>query len=416
MLGRHLTLRDGRAVRVASPGILNTDAGPDFSNARICVDGTDWIGNVEIHVKASDWYRHSHQTDRAYDNVILHVVAIDDTEVLRSDGTAIPQTCVTFPENFYRIYASLAEGINNVRCRGMLEDLSPLQQSDWLGSLAVERMQRKAAHIIELHRASAGDWERTCFISLARALGFGLNSDPFEILARSLSLNHLARHSDNLFQLEAILFGQAGMLDMSVNIFDEYYQSLCREYYFLSRKYGLIPMSSGLWKFARTRPGNFPHRRIALLARYLYGGFSLMSDILARRGDPDQSRELFEHELEGYWSEHSSFGSPSHPQPSALSTQSVDLLLINLVAPLLYAYCRSIGDPERAAVAFDLWESIPGEKNSIIRQWLISGLKCRDAMDSQAMIQLRKEYCDRGRCLDCRFGHALLRKSVVFDP
>ena len=412
MLGSILRLRGGGEVKIISPGILNENAGPDFSGARVRIDGEEWAGNVEIHVKASDWYRHNHDKDRAYDSVMLHVVAIDDMEVKRTDGEPIPQVEVTFPQEFYNIYSSLSENIREARCAPYIPALTQLTIEDWLETLGVERMQVKASRILDVRKSVSGDWERTCFITFARALGFGLNSDPFEMMARTLPLNYLARHSDNIFQLEALLFGQAGMLDMSVNIFDEYYQGLCREYYFLARKYSLRPMRRDLWKYARTRPGNFPHRRIAMLARYLEGGFSLMSQILRAGGDSEKSRELFNRELDGYWSGHAGFGDEPHRVSTALSASSVDLLLINLVAPMIYAHGSSLGDFEAAERGFSLWEDLQAERNTFIRQWTALGLKCGNAMRSQAMIQLRKEYCDRNRCLECRFGHALLRTTI----
>ena len=412
MLGRNLMLDDGRELTILVPGILNENAGPDFFSAKLRIGDSTWVGNVEIHVKASDWYKHRHNDDPAYDSVILHVVAIKDGVVKRRDGSIIPQVCVTFPIEFYSLYASLSESIKDVRCKPYIQTLSSLVIEDWLSTLAIERIHVKSQRILELNRQCDGDWERTCFISFARALGFGLNSDPFEMLARSVPLNYLARHSDNLFQLEALLFGQAGMLDMSCHIFDEYYQGLCREYYFLAKKYGLKPLHSGIWKYSKTRPGNFPHRRIALLAQYIYGGFSLMRAILETKGDEDKARELFAMELDGYWKTHTQFGIEADRVPVGLSRGSENLLLINLVAPLVYSYCAYVGDLEGAESALSLWMDLESEKNSYIRQWENTGIKCKDAMHSQALLQLRKNYCDMGKCLECRFGNYLLRNSI----
>ncbi|MDE6682693.1 MAG: DUF2851 family protein, partial [Muribaculaceae bacterium] len=412
MFGRQIILDDGREVSIVLPGILNEDAGPDFSSAKIKVDGTLWVGNVEIHVRATDWYKHNHDKDPAYDGVMLHIVAINDGVVRRSDGSAIPQASVTFPVEFFSLYASLSENIKDVRCVSHLQSLSALVIEDWLSTLAIERMQQKSSRILDIFKSCGMDWERTCFISFARALGFGLNSEPFEMLARSIPLNFLARHSDNLFQLEALLFGQAGMLDMSFHIFDEYYQGLCREYYFLAKKYSLRPMNKSLWKYSKTRPGNFPHRRIAMLAKYLYGGFSLMRSLLETKGDEDKARELFSIDLAGYWIDHIQFGAESGSAPVALSKGSVDLLLINLVAPLIYSHCAYVGDLEGAECSLSLWMTLDPERNTYIRQWQKSGIPCKDAMQSQALLQLRKSYCDMGRCLECRFGHSLLRNRI----
>lgn len=412
MLGRKLKLDNGTAVEIISPGLLNRDAGPDFSNARIRIGDTEWAGNVEIHVHASDWYRHGHDTNPVYDSVLLHVVAINDRRVTRSDGSEIPQLTATFPESFFRMYSTLCDNIEGIRCNKCISFIPPLTITDCLESLAIERMQTKASRIIDELNNSGGDWERTCFITLARALGFGLNSEPFEILARSIPLGYILRHADNLQQLEAILFGQAGMLDTSIHIFDEYYQLLCREYYFLARKYNLRPMKRELWKYARTRPQNFPHRRIAILAKALHGGFSLMSRVIAANGKTEESRAILQWELEGYWLDHSDFDITQPQSPSALGHASTDLLLINLIAPLLYAYGATHGEPELAENGLELWRKLPPEKNMFIRQWRQEGIGCEDAMRSQALLQLRKEYCDAGRCLDCRIGHWLLRHNA----
>lgn len=412
MLGRSLFLTGGENLEILSPGRLNTDAGPDFQNARVKIGATEWVGNVEIHVKASDWFRHGHDKDPSYDSVVLHVVAVDDGKVYRKDGSPIPQVVATFPESFFSMYAMLSRNISGVKCEQRLGDIPSLVKIDCCESLGVERMHRKAARILDEAREAGGDWEKVCFITFARALGFGLNSQPFEMLARSLPLGYLHRHSDNVMQLEALLFGQAGMLDMSVNIFDEYYQALCREYYFLARKYGLRPMRRDLWKYARTRPQNFPHRRIALLARTVSGGFSLMSRLLEASEDCESLRAIIPKEVDGYWLTHSDFGIEGVFPGRALGDSSVDLLLINFVAPLIYAHGAFRGEPEDAERGLELWRKLKPESNMFIRYWNSKGLVSGDAFESQALLQLRKEYCDASRCLECRLGHWLLRSKA----
>lgn len=412
MFGRTLRECGGAEIAVVDPGRLNTDAGPDFFNSKIKVDGTEWAGNVEIHVKASDWIRHGHQNDPAYDSIILHVVGVSDRRIHRSDGSLIPQVEVTMPEGFFRTYSSLESDLYAIRCARQLPDISALTITDWLESLSVERIQNKAARVMEVFHNCGNDWQQTCFVILARALGFGLNGDPFEMLARSVPLRILHHHSDNPLQLQAILFGQAAMLDSSCHIFDEYYQLLCREYYFLARKYGLRPMRGALWKYARTRPQNFPHRRIAFLAKACENGFSLLSAILSAKDDEEKLREIFAWKLEGYWHSHFSFDVEAKASADTLSRSSVTLLIINVVAPLIYAYGARIGDPDLAEKALDLLSSLPPENNGIIRDWEQYGLRADDALRSQALLHLRKEYCDPRKCLFCRFGHSLLSKSA----
>lgn len=411
LLPDRLTTDDGRVVEVLFQGRHNTDSGPDFSGARIRIDGQEWAGNVEVHVKASDWFRHGHAADPAYSNVILHVVGVNDTHIPDGRGGTIPQVVALFPESFIRLYARLAEKISAVPCENLLGSLTPLAVTDWLSTLAVERMQNKARRIRDLADLVGGDWERACFITLARSLGFSLNAEPLEMLARSLPLNVLAKHSDDIFQIEALLFGQAGMLDTSIHIFDEYYQRLCREYFFLARKYGLRPMRRDIWKYCRTRPQNFPVRRIATLARAVEGGFSLLSRILDRSCYWETAPDLFDWKLDGYWAGHLDFGRPGTRLATSLSEANIHLLCINLVAPMLYAYGSARGDCDMAERGLDLWRDLEPENNTYIRQWRRAGLRCDCGADSQALIQLRREYCDRNRCLECRFGHALLRAS-----
>lgn len=405
---------DGRAVKVIYQGRHNTDAGPDFVGARLSIDNQEWAGNVEIHVKASDWKRHGHSEDPAYDNVILHAVGVDDLRIPGKWGEMIPQTVLTFPETFIGLYSRMSSKISAVECEDIVRNVSNPVRICWLENLSVERMHRKSSHILDIVRLVDGDWQRACFIVLARALGFSLNAEPMEILARSIPLSVLAKHSDNLVQLEALLFGQAGMLDTSVHIFDEYYQQLCREYFFLARKYDLRPMRRDLWKYARTRPQNFPTRRIALLARAALGGFSLMASILDDKCDAATACDLFDWRLEGYWLSNIDFDQPSYPLSESLSQQARELLVINLVAPLLYAYGAWRGDAEMAERGIDIWRDSRPENNRITRQWKAAGIDSESAADSQALIQLSNEYCDRNRCRECRFGHAMLRKAFSY--
>lgn len=409
MFGQRLCLTDGRQVEVIDPGLPNKGAGPDFFNSKIRVDGEMWAGNIEIHVKASDWYRHGHDKDATYDTIILHVVASADRKVCRRDGSPIPQAEVPLPPDLYSEYNRLHTDLEEIRCAHRLASLPPLAVSDWLATLAVERLQARAANVLRILSLTGNDWQQTCFVVLARALGFGLNGDPFERTAMSLPLRIVAHHSDNPMQLEALLFGQAGMLDSSQHIFDERYQLLCREYYFLARKYGLRPIDGTAWKQARTRPQNMPHRRLAMLASVCRGGFSMLRPILDARGDTERLATIFDWKLEGYWASHQSFDTELTTAPARLSTASRHLLMINAAAPITYAYGSTTGEPEISGYALDLLEKLPPERNTVTRRWQTAGLEARNAAMSQALMQLRREYCDRRDCMRCRFGHQLLR-------
>lgn len=413
MLGRPLATCDGRPVEVLSPGVHNEGAGPDYSNSIVKIDGDIWAGNVEIHVKASDWFRHGHDKDLAYDSVILHVVAVDDARIRRkSNDEEIPQVRAVMPEKFFLTYAALCRDLKAVRCAGSIASLPRLVVEDWLETLSIERLHQKAERILEYYRSMEFDWEQVMFVASARALGFGLNGLPFEMLAKSVPLKYVYHHSDNLMQIEALLFGQAGMLDPSGNIFDEYYQRLCSEYAFMVAKYGLRPLRGDLWKYARTRPQNFPHRRIAMLARALYKGARFVDSLANAAGDPDALMEFFSWDLDGYWLNRSSFGSDGimpETKSTMLSRASRELMLINVAAPFYYAYGHILGDCDFGEKGIDLLMKLKSERNTILTEWERCGLKASDASRSQALIHLRREYCDRSRCLDCRFGHYLLR-------
>lgn len=409
---RDFHLVDGREMRVISYGLLNNNAGPDFLNSRILLDNIEWAGNTEVHVRASDWKRHGHSDDPAYRNVILHVVGIDDERIARGDGSKIPQLRIDLPKDFFSLYETLSTPGADIRCRVALPDIPRLYRTDWVETLAMERLQTKAARIAAMLENNGGDWEQTAFATLARALGFGLNNDAFEMTARAVPLRYLSRHSDDPDIIEAFIFGQAGLLDSSVNIFDSHYQHICAEYGFVARKYGLHPVRT-IWRFARTRPQNFPHRRLALLAKACRGGFRIMRDIIDRAEDPEALHALLGWRLDGYWKEHYAFGSPETQLSPALSRASVQLLLINFTAPLLFTYGRLRADERLETAAINLLHKLPPEKNSLLRTWESVGVSADNAFRSQALIHLRKEYCDKGRCVQCRFGHRYLRKAIA---
>ncbi len=414
MLGISFSLDSGERVRVIDPGTLNRDSGPDFFNAKVKIGGKTWAGNIEIHLKASDWNRHGHSADPAYDNVILHVVAVSDTQIKRRDGSTLPQMRVTLPENFYKTFAYLTQVNSEIRCGSGLRLVDALRRADWIETLSIERLQHKAARIEESLRKSNGDWNAACFATLARGLGFGLNGIPFEMLAESINLNHLRRHSDNIVQMEAIFFGQAGLLDPMLFKGDMRYQIMCREYQFLARKYSMHPIPKTAWKFSRTRPQNLPYRRIALLAKAMTESPDLLNRIIETEGDEDLLRPLFKWSVDPYWSRRMTFGSDAQTEanPPSLSEGSINILLINVAAPLLYTYALLHSDHNLKEAALGILTGLPPEKNAIIRSWQQLGINAKDAGDSQALIHLKKEYCEKHECLRCRFGQQVLRATI----
>lgn len=401
----------GKKVRVVDPGLLNTDAGPDFFNAKIEIDGHMWVGNVEMHYRATDWKRHRHDSDKAYDSVILHVVAKDDAPVRRTNGELIPQLVLEVSPQFNADYASLVGATIEVPCATKIKQVPHLTIVEWVEGLAFERLHGKVERIHQLLDSFNGSWEDVCYVTLARNFGFGINNDAFERLARRTPLRLLGKHSDSVLQIEALLFGQAGMLDAQKPGMDSYYNQLCTEYAFLSNKFQLAPMEKESWKLFRIRPQNFPYRRIAMLAQFIEGGFRMMNRILEAEGEKEM-RALFEVELSGYWTKHYTFGKPNERATATLSRSSIDIILINTVAPLLYAYGELTGNYEMTDKAIKLLEDLRAESNSIVSHFVAYGIDCPDALTSQALVQLKREYCDARKCIYCKIGHHLLSKAA----
>lgn len=401
----------GKKVRVVDPGLLNTDAGPDFFNAKIEIDGHMWVGNVEMHYRATDWKRHHHDSDKAYDSVILHVVAKDDAPVRRTNGELIPQLVLEVSPQFNADYASLVGATIEVPCATKIKQVPHLTIVEWVEGLAFERLHGKVERIHQLLDSFNGSWEDVCYVTLARNFGFGINNDAFERLARRTPLRLLGKHSDSVLQIEALLFGQAGMLDAQKPGMDSYYNQLCTEYAFLSNKFQLTSMEKESWKLFRIHPQNFPYRRIAMLAQFIEGGFRMMNRILEAEGEKEM-RALFEVELSGYWTKHYTFGKPNERATATLSRSSIDIILINTVAPLLYAYGELTGNYEMTDKAIKLLEDLRAESNSIVSHFVAYGIDCPDALTSQALVQLKREYCDARKCIYCKIGHHLLSKAA----
>lgn len=410
--GADMTTVDGHRLRVIDPGLHNNDAGPDFFNAKIIIGDRLWCGNVEIHVRASDWMRHNHHNDPAYDSVILHVVAVDDMRICRSDGREIDQTVMTCAPDFSRRYAELVDSgdADRLSCADELQSVPSIYISDWLTSLGYERLNDKSDRITALVERFNGSWADALYVTLARALGFGVNSDAFERLALATPLHCLMRHRDSQVTVEGTLFGQAGFLDNPPDT-SHYVQRMQQEYEFMCSKFGLQRPQSLGWRMARMRPNNFPHRRIATLASLITGGFRIGSDIFSVATE-DDARSLFDISLTGYWSRRYNFTAESSPTVKALSQDSVTVLIINVVAPMLYAYGLAYGDTAMRERAVTLLHSLAAERNSVVRLCQDAGMACDNAFTSQAMIQLRRAYCEPRKCLYCRIGHRLLAARV----
>jgi hypothetical protein len=403
-----LTLISGEHLIVLDPGIHNSDSGPDFFNARIRIGKTLWAGNVEIHVNGSDWMRHGHHTDSAYNSVILHVVWNSDTLVKRSNGLALPVLELNgkFPESLWKTYLGFLSSRQWIPCEALLRHTDSLRVHAWLDRLLVSRLERKSAAVEEALAFSEKDWTQTFYRLLATQLGFKLNNLAFAMLAQSLPYPLLARHADDLFQVEALIFGQAGMLEADFH--DDYPNRLRKEYKHLRHKFGLKPIDAHLWKFMRLHPGNFPTLRLAQFASILHRTGS-SADLLFEAGDRAVYLGLFSSEASEYWTTHYLFDKPSAPRRKSLGSASADLLLINLVAPLLLTYGKRKHEPAFTERALDLLMQIKGEDNSIIRHWASLGMDVSSAAFTQALLELKTSYCDRKKCLECLIGSELMK-------
>ena len=406
----------GLHVEVIDSGLHNMNSGPDFFNAKIKIDDTLWVGNVEIHDKASDWYLHKHDKDERYNNVILHVCGDIDMEVENQNGDCIPQMQLDVPEHVTRHYAELLSTDKYPPCYKIIPELSNLMVHSWMSALQTERLEQKTDAIISRVEQCNGSWEAGFFVTLARNFGFGINGDAFEQWALSIPLNDIAHHRDNLFQIEAIFMGQAGLLDLDTipekyhhdAIADGYFDKLKNEYLYLKHKFGLQQIDSKMWRFLRLRPQNFPHIRISQLANLYYAAKCSISQIV----ECDTVKEAMNTMHTGvtpYWKTHYTFGSESEKNEKHISPFSLNLLMINTVIPVLFAYGRHQSKEKYCDRAFDFLEQLKAENNHIVRMWKECGLNVENAGDSQALIQLKNEYCDKKNCLRCRIGYEYLK-------
>lgn len=387
---KSLKTTDGREVEVLDTGTHNHDQGPDFFNAKVRIGDTTWVGNVEIHLHASDWILHGHETDPHYNNTVLHVVQVANIDVCTADGKQVPTLVLPIPPEIVGHYHELCTTEDYPRCHKMIPSLPALKVNGWLDALLCKRLEERAGRVMERVREMAGDWERATFVTLSRNFGFGLNGDAFELWAKRMPLQAAAKHRDNLFQMEAFFVGMGGLLpNVAIVRTEEEVQRLQQEFAYLSHKFGIEQtMTKNDWKFLRTRPQSMPQVRLLQLARLYHEGRTAMSTLLEAK-DIEALRRVFD--IQG------------------LSRNSADLLIINTVVPLLYAYGMSHQMEALQERAIALLQALPAENNFILRQWKACGLAVSTAADSQALIELKRNYCDRKDCLRCRFAYEYLK-------
>ena len=385
---------DGRSVEILSVGAHNRDAGPDYSSARVRIDGKEWVGNIEIHVCSSDWVKHRHHLDSAYDNVILHVVRTADKPVYNSRGELVSQCELQYPSDqdyltdLFAAAQQMDSAISRIGCAEQLVRDPAILTEGWRKTLLRKRLECKRASIERLLEITKGSWEHALYISLARNFGFHTNSLPFEQLAINTPLSYLQKHRNSLFQLTALLMGQAGLLEIGDCKLENEDLKLAKEYAFLRTKFSLTPMDGSIWKHARLRPQNSPELRIRQFAQLLYQSESLLSKILDSN-DLKDLVPLFE--------------------VNKMGRSSIDILLINTVIPYKYAYALHRNNPHKAEEAAALMEQIAPENNTIIRQWRVLGQSIKNAADTQALLHLYQNYCQHHECINCEVGYQIFQ-------
>ena len=384
---------DGRSVEILSVGEHNRNAGPDYSHAHVMIDGKEWVGNIEIHVSSSDWIKHRHHLDKAYDNIILHVVRTADKQVYNSRGELIPQCELNYPgdkDYLSELFVSAQQmdsAISRIGCAEQLIHDPKLITDGWRKTLLEKRLECKKASIDRLLEITKGSWEHALYISLARNFGFHTNSLPFEQLAINTPLSYLQKHRNSLFQLTALLMGQASLIP-------EEAKDLKKEYEFLRTKFSLMPMDQTIWKHARMRPQNSPELRIRQFAQLIYQSEALLSKIL----DTNDLKDLI-----------SLFEFKDSTVPP-LGKSSIDILLINTFIPYKYAYAKR---HNAHWDAFAMMEHIPAENNSIIRQWRVLGQEVKNAADTQALLHLYQNYCQHHECINCEVGYQIFQDKQL---
>ena len=403
-----LVTEEGESLQVLQPGMPNSNQGADFTDSKIKLGNTTWAGSIELHILASDWNKHKHSADKNYKNVILHVVWNNDAELNLPFSTLVLQDKV--PKLLLKKFDELMHAESFIPCEKNIELIDQFTWQNWKERMLVERLETKTALIFEYLKKNNNHWEETCWWLLAKNFGYKLNSVAFEKMAQTISLNLLAKHKDQIHQTEALLFGQAGLLDADFT--DAYPKLLQQEYQYLKKKYQLQKVE-GTMLFLRMRPSNFPTIRLAQLAMLVHSSLHLFSKI---KESPNLNtiKKLLNVTANDFWHYHYTFEDLSNFKKKKLGNQMVDNILINTVVPLLFAYGHFYQDTVLKDQALGWLEQINAEKNSISKGFRALRIEIKNAFDSQALIQLKTNYCNKKRCLDCRIGNKLLRHIPPF--
>lgn len=406
----HLRTTDGDALEIIHRGLLNRGAGPDFSNAKIRINGTLWYGHIEIHVHADEWYKHTHHKDPAYNNTILHVVMVNNQSVRREDGSFLPCFCLDgkITSQITELYHQLKFNPAEIPCSGFLQGIRQTEIRQALDRALVSRLEQRSEWISEWLKQSTGDWHSVFMASLIRSFGFGYNSEAFELLARMVPVNWLCRNAHDRSTIEALLFGCAGFLEKSSN--DEYQTQLIQEWQYLVKKYHLSQMDSSAFTHLRMRPVNFPEIRLAQLSAILVNFQQLLNHCI-HQADINELVIMLRKSPDLYWLKHYQFGKISKRLNGPLSVASAQVVIINAIIPFLFYYGKYTGNEPFCDRALEMLQCLPGEKNHIVSAWQELGITSYSAYESQALIELKKNNCDKRKCLQCPIGTAVLRPT-----
>lgn len=410
----NLELTDGSKVQLVKPGLQNDAGGPDFINAKLYINETLWAGTVEIHLTNNDWKAHKHQENEAYNNLILHVVYDDENleDIELNNGRKVPTLAIG-----KRIYANTLtnftslfdKNIRFIPCEKQVQQVDDFIKTNYLESLLYERLERKVQEVEQELNYAQGDLDKAFLVTLFKYFGAPANKEPFELLARSLTLSQVIKQNISKEQLESFLFGLAGLLETD----DIYAQKLANEFAYTSQLYKLTQhCQASQWKFAGVRPPNFPTLRIAQLAGLLYKDVRLFSKLLAM-DNLAEIKKLFDVETTNYWDTHYNFGKESTKRKKTLSDSFKDKLLINVIVPFIFFYGKYIQDEAYTDRAIRFLHDIKPEKNSIVSKYSCLMPKAKDAAHTQALLTLYKNYCEKKQCLQCSIGYEVLKPNNV---
>ena len=405
----------GESVQILSPGFLNKDAGPDFYNSKLLINNLEWFGTVEVHYKTSDWIKHNHTADKAYNSVILHLVWEEDIKIEREDGTSLPTLELRnrIDKGIIDLYHHLVNNPKTIPCEGSILHVDDIFITSMLERTLIERLQLKSLEIIDLLGRNTNNWEETCYQWLGKCFGFKINSEAFLQLCRLLPYSILKKYNNQPVFTEALLFGVSGFLKDGSDT--DYHVRLKKEYSYLKTKHSVNKeVDTHYWKFLRLRPANFPTLRIAQFAAFISANQSITDIIL--HYDLSQLRNCFSRSPELFWEDHYHFNKESDKfQESKLGSESIDNLAINAIIPLRFAYGIKHDNQELMYSCVDLYKGIKPEKNQIVNAYLDLGLKIPSSFESQAYIHLFNYYCNKRECLSCTIGHQIIHPLVEND-